>query len=236
MQILYRNSWSNDWLVLDRKNVQPPPDWSGKKCTWCRYYCNIQGSSSAKKLIQTMYVYMSMLSLKWNVCFLSSSWLGLFHLKEYGRGGKTFFFRPSLPHFIFFDWTPLPHYTIMRWTPPPYVFFMVFASILNIEIPCKTPLPHFLFFDWTPPPSLNNYRLDPPSLLAFLKKSSTPPPCILLHAIALINNERSLSVHYGIWVIITQRLRSESHARRRIRNNRNKTVVLTANRFQNADG
>ncbi len=54
-------------------------------------------------------------------------------------GGEDFFFRPSLPHFIFFDWAPLPHYTIMRWTPPPpYVFFMVFASISNIEIEAKT--------------------------------------------------------------------------------------------------
>ncbi len=58
--------------------------------------------------------------------------LGLFHLKEYGRGGRLFF-RHSLPHFI--------------------------------------------SLDWTPPPSLHIYRLDPTSLLAFLKKSSTPPLC-----------------------------------------------------------
>ncbi len=109
--------------------------------------------------------------------------LGLLHLKEYGRGET--FFQTLPPSFYIFrvDSPSLIHNYVLD-LPPSLRIFMVFASIINIEIPCKTPLPHFMFFDWTPPPSLHNYRLDPPSLLAFLKKSSTPP-CILLNAIAL---------------------------------------------------
>ena len=62
-------------------------------------------------------------------------------------GGGILFFRPSLPHFRFFNWTPLPHYTIMRCTPSLHsCVFMVIASIFNIEIP-----PHLIFSDWTPP-------------------------------------------------------------------------------------
>ncbi len=80
------------------------------------------------------------------------------------------------PFYIFLLDSPLPHYTIMRLTPPPYVFFMVFASIFNTKVPCKTlPPPLHIFFSDPPPgpPPLHNYRLDPPSL--HFQKSLPPP-------------------------------------------------------------
>ncbi len=89
-------------------------------------------------------------------------------------GGKTFFQTLPPSFYIFKLDPPSLIKQLCVGPPPPYIFFLVFASIFHIEIPCRTPLPHFIFFDWTLLPSLHNYRLDPASLLAFLKKCTTP--------------------------------------------------------------
>ena len=70
-------------------------------------------------------------------------------------GGEDFFSDPP-PSFYIFRLDPPTSLHNYALDPPPYILFMVFGSIFNIKILCKTPLP-----------PLTNYRLDPPL-----------PPCI----------------------------------------------------------
>ncbi len=115
----------------------------------------------------------------WNRSCLSVSLcvcqLGLFHLKGY-RGVEDFFFQTLPPSFYIFRLDPPSFISQLCVGPPLLTYFLWFSPLFLIQKNrVRPPLPHFIFFDWTPPPSLHNYRLDPPSLLAFLKKSSTPP-------------------------------------------------------------